>query len=148
MSLEQMQSYFGFSRLPFDRRIAPGCAISLRSHQEARARIQFLISQGALGLICGEVGAGKTCAARAAVAGLDAVVTRSSTSQTRRSARAGSTARSSRARRRAASLQGEPDPPGVRAARAGADRARQSRWSCWLTKRICSRPRSWRSCGS
>ena len=36
-----------------------------------RARIQFLVAQGALGLICGEVGAGKTCAARAAIAGLD-----------------------------------------------------------------------------
>jgi type II secretory pathway predicted ATPase ExeA len=71
MGLEQMQSYFGFSRLPFDRRIAPGCLYRSASHQEARARIQFLISQAALGLICGEVGAGKTCAARAAVAGLD-----------------------------------------------------------------------------
>jgi len=71
MSLEQLQSYFGFSHLPFDRRIAPGALYRSASHQEARARIAFLISQGALGLICGEVGAGKTCAARAAVAGLD-----------------------------------------------------------------------------
>jgi type II secretory pathway predicted ATPase ExeA len=71
MSLEQMQSYFGFTHLPFDRRIAPGALYRSVSHQEARARIQFLITQGALGLITGEVGAGKTCAARAAVAGLD-----------------------------------------------------------------------------
>jgi type II secretory pathway predicted ATPase ExeA len=71
MSLEQMQSYFGFTQLPFDRRIAPGALYRSVSHQEARARIQFLISQGALGLICGEVGAGKTCAARAAVSTLD-----------------------------------------------------------------------------
>ncbi|MGA2930436.1 MAG: AAA family ATPase [Solirubrobacteraceae bacterium] len=71
MGFEQMQSYFGFTRLPFDRRIAPSALYRSASHQEARARIQFLISQGALGLICGDVGAGKTCAARAAVAGLD-----------------------------------------------------------------------------
>jgi type II secretory pathway predicted ATPase ExeA len=71
MSLDQLQSYFGFGHLPFDRRIAPGALYRSGAHQEARARIQFLISQGALGLICGEVGAGKTCAARAAVAGLD-----------------------------------------------------------------------------
>jgi type II secretory pathway predicted ATPase ExeA len=71
MSLEQMQSYFGFTQLPFDRRIAPSALYRSVSHQEARARIQFLVSQGALGLITGEVGAGKTCAARAAVAGLE-----------------------------------------------------------------------------
>ena len=55
----------------FDRQIAPSALYRSASHQEARARIQFLISNGALGLITGEVGAGKTCAARAAVAGLD-----------------------------------------------------------------------------
>jgi type II secretory pathway predicted ATPase ExeA len=71
VSLDQLQPYFGFSRLPFDRQIAPGALYRSVSHQEARARIGFLISQGALGLITGEVGAGKTCAARAAVAGLD-----------------------------------------------------------------------------
>jgi len=71
MSLDQLQPYFGFSKLPFGRQIAPGALYRSQAHQEARARIQFLISQGALGLICGEVGAGKTCAARAAVAGLD-----------------------------------------------------------------------------
>jgi hypothetical protein len=62
----QLQPYFGFHR-----QIAPGGLYRSQAHQEARARIGFLISQGALGLICGEVGAGKTCAARAAVAGLD-----------------------------------------------------------------------------
>lgn len=71
MSLDQLQPYFGFSMLPFGRQIAPGALYRSQAHQEARARIAFVISQGALGLICGEVGAGKTCAARAAVAGLD-----------------------------------------------------------------------------
>ena len=71
MSLDQLQPYFGFTRLPFDRQIAPSALYRSASHQEARARIAFLISHGALGLITGEVGAGKTCAARAAVAALD-----------------------------------------------------------------------------
>lgn len=39
--------------------------------QEARARIAFLIAQQAIGLITGAVGAGKTCAARAAAQALD-----------------------------------------------------------------------------
>jgi type II secretory pathway predicted ATPase ExeA len=42
-----------------------------RSHQEAVARISWIISERALGVICGEVGAGKTVAARAATAGID-----------------------------------------------------------------------------
>lgn len=71
MSLDQLQPYFGFTRLPFSRQIAPSALFRSQAHQEARARIAFLITQAALGLICGEVGAGKTCAARAAVAGLD-----------------------------------------------------------------------------
>jgi type II secretory pathway predicted ATPase ExeA len=71
MSLDQLQPYFGFTTLPFDRRVAPSALYRSQAHQEARARIQFLIAQAALGLITGEVGAGKTCAARAAVAGLD-----------------------------------------------------------------------------
>ena len=71
MSLDQLQPYFGFSRLPFSRQLAPSALYRSAAHQEARARIQFLISQGALGLITGEVGAGKTCAARAAIATLD-----------------------------------------------------------------------------
>lgn len=71
MSLEQLQSYYGFTRLPFARQIAPGALFASKAHQEARARITFLVNQGALGLITGEVGAGKTCAARAAVATLD-----------------------------------------------------------------------------
>ena len=72
VSLDQLQPYFGFTKLPFS------AADRARRRSTAPRRIrrrapgsQFLISQGALGLICGEVGAGKTCAARAAVAGLD-----------------------------------------------------------------------------
>lgn len=44
---------------------------SARSHMEAVARITWIVNERALGVICGEVGAGKTVAARAATAGLD-----------------------------------------------------------------------------
>ena len=42
------------------------------AHAEAVARIAWCISEQAIGVISGECGAGKTVAARAAVAGLDA----------------------------------------------------------------------------
>ena len=70
--LDKLKPYYGFSRLPFGREIAPGALYPSAAHQEAAARIRFLVAQGALGLVTGEVGAGKTCAARAACATLDA----------------------------------------------------------------------------
>src|SRR6266545_3228536 len=42
-----------------------------RTHAEAVARITWLVGERALGVVTGEVGAGKTVAARAAVAALD-----------------------------------------------------------------------------
>ena len=39
-----------------------------RAHQEALARIAFLVEEQAIGVLTGEVGSGKTVAARAAVA--------------------------------------------------------------------------------
>lgn len=71
MSLAQIQPHYGFTRLPFTRSVAPGALFASAAHQEAAARIGFLISSGALGVITGEVGVGKTVAARAAVAALD-----------------------------------------------------------------------------
>jgi type II secretory pathway predicted ATPase ExeA len=71
MSIVQRQPYFGFSRLPFRASIAPAALYRSKGHEEARARIAFLVSQTALGLLTGEVGSGKTCAARAAAAALD-----------------------------------------------------------------------------
>jgi type II secretory pathway predicted ATPase ExeA len=41
------------------------------AHQEAVARIGWIITERALGVVCGEVGAGKTVAARAASTSLD-----------------------------------------------------------------------------
>jgi type II secretory pathway predicted ATPase ExeA len=72
MSIAQLQPYYGLTRLPFTRRIAPGELYRSQGHQEAASRIGYLVAQGALGVITGEVGVGKTVAARAAAAALDA----------------------------------------------------------------------------
>jgi type II secretory pathway predicted ATPase ExeA len=58
--------------MPFGKDLAPGMLHSHASHGEAVARISWCISEQAIGVISGECGAGKTVAARAAVAGLDA----------------------------------------------------------------------------
>lgn len=71
MAIERLQSHFGFSRMPFGRDLAPGMLFASRAHTEAVARITWLISEGAIGVLTGEVGAGKTVSTRAAVAALD-----------------------------------------------------------------------------
>jgi type II secretory pathway predicted ATPase ExeA len=72
MSIERLRAHYGFSRMPFGRDLAPGMLHSSRAHAEAVARIGWCIDERALGVITGEVGAGKTVAVRAAVAALDA----------------------------------------------------------------------------
>jgi hypothetical protein len=72
MSIELMQTYFGFTRMPFGRNLAPGMLHRHRSHAEAVARITWCIEQHHIGVVTGEVGAGKTVAIRAATAALDA----------------------------------------------------------------------------
>lgn len=72
MTLSQLRPYYGFTRLPFSRQIPASALYRSNAHQEALARIAFVIEQEALGLLTGEVGSGKTVAARAAVASLDA----------------------------------------------------------------------------
>lgn len=71
MSLDQLRPYFGFTRHPFTRQIAPGALYPAAAHKEASARIGFCVESQAIGVVTGEVGVGKTSAARAAVAGLD-----------------------------------------------------------------------------
>jgi len=67
-----MQTYFGFTRMPFGRNLAPGMLHRHRSHAEAVARITWCIEQHHIVVITGEVGAGKTVAIRAATTALDA----------------------------------------------------------------------------
>jgi type II secretory pathway predicted ATPase ExeA len=69
---DAVRGYFGFERLPFDRSIPVGALFASASHQEAAGRIGYGIDTRQITVITGEVGAGKTVAARAAVARLDA----------------------------------------------------------------------------
>ena len=98
MSLDKLSSYFGFTATPFRRNLAPAMLHRHGGHAEAVARIRWCIAETALGVITGEVGAGKTVALRAALAELDASDTPSSTCPTPRSGPAASTPPSSPAR--------------------------------------------------
>jgi type II secretory pathway predicted ATPase ExeA len=71
MTVDRLRAHYGFSRQPFGRDLAPGQLFAGRGHQETVARIRWLVDEHAIGVVTGEVGAGKTVAARAAVAGLD-----------------------------------------------------------------------------
>ncbi|MCU6480607.1 ExeA family protein [Arthrobacter sp. A2-55] len=70
-SITTLQSYFGFTRIPFGRDIPPQALAQHPGHREAVARIEWCIDQRRMGVITGEVGAGKTVAARAALARLE-----------------------------------------------------------------------------
>ena len=69
--IEKLQSHYGFTKTPFGRGLAPQMLHRHTAHAEAVARIGWCISERGLGVITGEVGAGKTVAVRAALAGLD-----------------------------------------------------------------------------
>jgi type II secretory pathway predicted ATPase ExeA len=70
--MDKLISYFGFSRMPFGRDLAPSMLHRHTAHNEAIARISWCIADRRIGVITGEVGAGKTVAVRAALAALDA----------------------------------------------------------------------------
>ncbi|MGY2744652.1 AAA family ATPase [Arthrobacter sp. UYCu723] len=72
MSIENLQTHYGFTRMPFGRSIPVQALHPHPGHREAIARIQWCISQRQMGVITGEVGAGKTVAVRAALAQLEA----------------------------------------------------------------------------
>jgi type II secretory pathway predicted ATPase ExeA len=69
--IDKLQNFYGFTRLPFGRDLAPGMLHRHTSHAEAVARITWCVNQRALGVVTGEVGAGKTVAVRAALSTLD-----------------------------------------------------------------------------
>ena len=71
MSIDQIRSHFGFTKMPFSKDLAPSMLHRHRAHQEALARIAFLVEEQAIGVLTGEVGSGKTVAARAAIAALE-----------------------------------------------------------------------------
>ena len=69
--IEKLKSHYGFTRTPFGRSLAPQMLHRHHTHAEAVARIGWCVSERGLGVITGEVGAGKTVAIRAALATLD-----------------------------------------------------------------------------
>jgi type II secretory pathway predicted ATPase ExeA len=71
--IDRLQAHYGFTRMPFGRDLAPGMLHRHGSHAEAVARISWCVEQRVLGVVTGEVGAGKTVAVRAALAALDQV---------------------------------------------------------------------------
>jgi len=71
MSIEMLRSHWGFSRNPFGKDLAPSMLHGSVRHQEAVARLSWCITEGAIGVVTGEVGAGKTVAIRAATGALD-----------------------------------------------------------------------------
>jgi type II secretory pathway predicted ATPase ExeA len=69
--IDKLQAHYGFTRTPFGRALAPQMLHRHGTHAEAVARIGWCVTERALGVITGEVGAGKTVAIRAALATLD-----------------------------------------------------------------------------
>jgi len=72
VSIDRLRAHYGFTRMPFGKDLAPGMLHAHRAHGEAVARISWCVAEQAIGVITGECGAGKTVAARAAIANLDA----------------------------------------------------------------------------
>lgn len=71
MTIDRLRAHWGFTRMPFSKDLAPSMLHHNASHAEAVARISWCIEERVLGVITGEVGAGKTVAVRAALAGVD-----------------------------------------------------------------------------
>jgi type II secretory pathway predicted ATPase ExeA len=71
MSIAGLRSHWGFSRMPFGKDLAPSMLHRHPGHAEAVARISWCVDEAAIGVVTGEVGAGKTVAVRAALADLD-----------------------------------------------------------------------------
>ena len=67
MSIDRLQTHYGISRMPFGRDIPPQGLHLHPAHREAVARTQWCVSQRQMGVITGEVGAGKTVAALASL---------------------------------------------------------------------------------
>jgi type II secretory pathway predicted ATPase ExeA len=70
--IQGLRAHWGFTRTPFTKDLAPSMLHRHPGHAEAVARIAWCVEEAAIRVITGEVGAGKTVAARAALGELDA----------------------------------------------------------------------------
>ncbi len=66
-----LKNHYGFTRQPFGKDLAPSMLHQHAACAEAAARITWCIREHALGVLTGEVGSGKTVAARAAITAID-----------------------------------------------------------------------------
>ena len=72
MSVDRLCSFFGFTHMPFGRDLPPSWLYRSTAHAEAVARLDLVRGRARVqGTLTGEVGCGKTVAARATVASLD-----------------------------------------------------------------------------
>lgn len=71
MSIAGLRSHWGFTRMPFGKTLAPSMLHRHPGHAEAVARISWCVDEAVIGVVTGDVGAGKTVAVRAALADLD-----------------------------------------------------------------------------
>ena len=71
MSVDRLCHYYAFSKVPFGRDIPPSALFRSSAHQEAVARLTWLVDERGFGILTGEVGAGKSVAVRATTAALD-----------------------------------------------------------------------------
>jgi type II secretory pathway predicted ATPase ExeA len=71
VSIDRLRAHWGLTRMPFGKDLAPSMLHAHRTHGEAAARIAWCVDERAIGVVTGEVGAGKTVATRAALAALD-----------------------------------------------------------------------------
>jgi len=69
--MDKFNQYWGFTKTPFGRDLAPSMLHRHAAHSKAVARISWCITERRIGVITGEVGAGKTVAVRAALSTLD-----------------------------------------------------------------------------
>ena len=65
------ETFFGFKKTPFSDRPDPKQLFASQAWEQVKARLQFLVDHHATGLLTGEVGAGKSTAARTFAAGLN-----------------------------------------------------------------------------
>ncbi len=56
MSIERLRAHYGFTKMPFSKDIAPGALHRSAGHQEAVARVGFLVQEQVVGVVTGEVG--------------------------------------------------------------------------------------------
>jgi type II secretory pathway predicted ATPase ExeA len=69
--IDQLRSYYGFNKMPFGKSLTHDQLHHHNSQKEAMARLSWCVFERGIAILTGEVGAGKTVAARAVVESLD-----------------------------------------------------------------------------